>query len=670
MDDEIEEADERTSLTAHQSHARTSTDNADGMDIDGDIVVDTSLGKKDLGDIDVEEECEPSSAPASSEYKVVRTLNQKDDHSLRRRMNSTIETLISKDKKLDKELAEEGYFKWGGLILNPSQQVNNSQSHHWDNVKDFYEGFDDALYKKKSSCSRKVLTVPSVLLGLLLGFLEPGGVVALTWGLGYELFSLGENLPDSVSAFITISTLLFLLPPCMEQAVTFMDNVLDFFYGGNTLTESKSDAKPHKQKLGYEKETGFNRCCKYLKIPTVPFYYVTSAAYALVATAPFAVIFWQLEDSIPGKRAEIFFWREVFPLIFYIGERKFSETLRFLKGVEQQRHAAVIHMWDQKRRILLHRLDTMEKLITSPHSNNLVGLLYKHYENARQTINAIPSLSQDKKLLLADGETLSLATLFFLKPQGHNFFDNLKEEFNDVSLSETSPLYELRSRINEVPAQKMQRLIDHIDKLPATPFPNEVVRAATTYLNGVSAVGASIVNAWAIKQPLLAMGLDQDVSSGIAYSVAIGQTLGDACAKSNIQKQTFLNLLDFASTRRDLYGARWTTKFLSFWASLFLSIPYPALIYQVLNDNGCTSLAPLSFELALSTVPTEWASNYQFLSSYYDKLITDFVRILPAWSIRQQRTILLYELNRVRQQLRELDQPSTEKLYAETQDSL
>ncbi|MBY0500608.1 MAG: hypothetical protein K2P93_01225 [Alphaproteobacteria bacterium] len=665
MDNERAVADERTPLAIPRS---TPSIENEGMAIDGDIDIDTSPRKNDHNDITVVEEAAPA-APPTAEHKTVTTLNQSDDHALRKNLNQIIETLVLKDTKLKKDLAEEGHFKWGGLILKPTQVVR-SQAPQWDDIGEFYDGFDDALYRKKTTTCRKVLTVPSVLLGLLLGFLEPGGIVALTWGLGYELFSLGENLPDSVSQFITIATLLFLLPPCMEQAVTFMGHVLDFFFGGDELTESKDDAKPHKQKLGYEKETGLRHCCKYFKIPTVPLYYVTSAAYALAATAPFAVIFWQLEKSIPGERAKIFFWREVFPLIFYIAERKFTETVRFFKGVEHQRHAAVTHMWDQKRRILLHRLDTMEKLLTSPHSNNLANLLYKHYESTLKKINTLPSLSHDNNSILTEGEYLSLATLFFLRPEGHNFFDNLQTEFDEAPINEESALFELRSRFKEVPTQKMQRLIDHIDKLPAAPFPNEVVKAATTYLNGVSAVGASIVNAWAIKQPLLALGLNQDASSGIAYSVAIAQTLGDACAKSNIQKQTFLNLLDFGSTRRDLYGARWVTKFFSFWTSLFLSIPYPALIYQVLSDNGCDSLTALTFALAVSTVPTEWASNYQFLNWYYDKLITDIVRVLPAWSIKQKRTILLYELNRVRQELRELDQPSTEKLYAETQESI
>ena len=193
------------------------------------------------------------------------------------------------------------------------------------------------------------------------------------------------------------------------------------------------------------------------------------------------------------------------------------------------------------------------------------------------------------------------------------------------------------------------------------------LKQAATWTKGLSTIGELIVTTYALEQFALYLGLDPTNAEVIAYTGAVAHGLFSAFTQSDIQETTFLGARHFGSKYADFWPFRWGANVLSAATAAFLSVPYPCIINQALGES--TPLYVRAF-LALSTVPNQFTSFYNFCHQKYAKLITKIVTEIPIKTTKQKRAWLNLQLERMHELIEKLDQETTEQWYNLCQEGL
>ncbi|MBY0500893.1 MAG: hypothetical protein K2P93_02695 [Alphaproteobacteria bacterium] len=595
-------------------------------------------------------------------------LNINPNHPKRQIVNGFLHQLSNKPK-LMKKLGDEGIHDTALIIYDLSKQpsLNSNSPSPWTKTSEFLTEFDKRFFDTKISSVRKASRFVTMPLSVIFGSLAPAGIVATTWYLWgsnvYDKLIVGP-LPDLITLVATVS----LLPPCIVQVLESTESAADLVFGNNGLIPTKHDSKPHIQKLGIEVST----CCKSLRIPTPLVYAAVSTFDAALVALPYLVFFHTAEFE-PNVDGETFFYIRFIPFTFFYLQKTFQENYDFFIRHEHKNKTKVIRMVRQKKDILQRRLKTMGWHINSKGSDKLVEKLYELIQT---------ELKQSNK---DDGnEHISALSLLFLKLTRSNSFQELQNEFSqqarknpslefahfeqaemdvqsiNAPLQELANLKQFAREFEAVPAQSMANLIGDIDKLPSETNMSRFLKQAATWTKGLSTIGELIVTTYALQQFALFLGLDPTDADAIAYTGAIAHGLFSAFTQSDIQETTFLRARHLGSTYADFWPFRWCTSALSTATALFLSVPYPCIINEALGESTPPYVRAF---LALSTVPNQFTSFYNFCHQKYAKLITKIVTTVPIKTTKQKRAWINNHLERMHELIETLDQDTTQDWY-------
>ncbi|MBX9620963.1 MAG: hypothetical protein K2X28_02880 [Alphaproteobacteria bacterium] len=586
----------------------------------------------------------------------ISILNVNPEHPIRKKLNLQIHQLALKPKLL-KKLGEEGLQNTAVIIYNPSKKPPQHKNRplSWTNTEQFLEEFDKCFFRKDSKFRNmsRAITVP---FGVIIGLLEPGGIVATTW------YLWGETLYDKLvegelATGITIGTLLILTPPCIVQSVEFTENLANFVFGNKELTPSKDDVKPHIQKLGTTVDLLEKLCCcKSFRLSTFPIYSIVSALDAAIVTLVYSNFFYTAEFQ-PNVNGELFFYIRALPFALFYFSNTFDVNYKFFTDHEHQKKSNMIRMVAEKKNILRRRLETMKWHINSSKSGGLVHELYTLMQGELEKTNK------------NDGEEhISALSLLFLKLSRTEMFKELQQELSAQAMNSTEEeIKNIVSEMETMPIQGMSNLITDIDRLPSETTMASFLKQAATFAQGLSTVGELIATSYGINQLALSLGLDPASAEYLSYVAAIAHCGLSAFTQSDIQKTTFLRTQKAFSTCADFWPVRWGVNCLSAATALFLSVPYPCIINEALGDGTPPYIRAF---LALSTVPKQFSSFYNFCHTEYGELVTKIATSIPIKTVKQERAWLNELIDKMNEWIGKLDQNTTEQLYNLSQEGL
>jgi hypothetical protein len=587
----------------------------------------------------------------------ISILNVNPEHPIRRRLNLQLHQLALKPKLL-KKLGEEGLQNTAIIIYDPSKRPSSHENRppSWTNTAQFLENFDKCFFEKDSK-SRKISRAITGPFGVVIGLLEPGGIVATTWYLwGETLYD--ELVEGKLATGITIGTLLILAPPCIVQTVELTENLANFVFGNKELTPSKDDAKPHIQKLGATIDLLEKLCCgKSFRLSTVPIYTIASALDAAIVTLVYSNFFYTAEFQ-PNVNGELFFYIRVLPFALFYFSNTFDVNYKFFTDHEHQKKSNIIRMVAQKKEILRRRLETMKWYINSPGSDALVHQLYTLIQGELEKTN-----KNDGK------EHISALSLLFLKLSRTEMFKELQQELSEQVINSTEEeIKNIVSEMEAIPIQGMSNLITDIDRLPSETTMARFLKQAATFSQGLSTVGELIATSYGIQQLALSLGLDPTSAEYLSYTAAIAHCGLNAFTQSDIQKTTFLRTQKTFSTCADFWPVRWGVNCLSAATALFLSVPYPCIINEALGDGTPPYVRAF---LSLSTFPKQFSFFYNFCHTMYGELVTRIATtVIPIKTVKQERAWINEQLEKMCEWTGKLDQNTTEQLYNLSQEGI
>ena len=290
----------------------------------------------------------------------------------------------------------------------------------WTDTAYFLAELDKNFFNHPMSKKRIAL----ITLGAIEGGLAPWGISPLVMYLGENLLTFipvggfaSEGLVYTVIAFSTL--------PCMQQIGEFMNDIGKNFFDKNGFTPSTGDKGPHIQKTDFEIETGYQRCCRYINIPTNTLSMIFSCTSALFRALPMGLLWWEAETPFPEFRNAF-----LGPLVVFYVVKTYKESMNFCNVFAHQRATEPLPMVKEKKQILRERIKTLERCASAEASDALVEKLYSLIQE-----------ELEKKNLLVDEDPkrhISAFSALMIKLTQASAFQNIQDELAEHAYSDVS----------------------------------------------------------------------------------------------------------------------------------------------------------------------------------------------------------------------------------------
>lgn len=516
----------------------------------------------------------------------------------------------------------------------------------WTDTAYFLAELDKNFFNHPMSKKRIAL----ITLGAIEGGLAPWGISPLVMYLGENLLTFipvggfaSEGLVYTVIAFSTL--------PCMQQIGEFMNDIGKNFFDKNGFTPSTGDKGPHIQKTDFEIETGYQRCCRYINIPTNTLSMIFSCTSALFRALPMGLLWWEAETPFPEFRNAF-----LGPLVVFYVVKTYKESMNFCNVFAHQRATEPLPMVKEKKQILRERIKTLERCASAEASDALVEKLYSLIQE-----------ELEKKNLLVDEDPkrhISAFSALMIKLTQASAFQNIQDELAEHAYSDVS-LRPIVEQIGSLQVPGMAKLITDIDQKRGETGARTLLENLSTFIHGAATPGRFFVTCWAVTKVLMYMGVVEDPALYVSFGAAAIDVVLRAMTEWYVQKDTFLSLRDVGSTKMPFWPVMWVTNTLSFVNSTFFSIPTAAIVFNVMSD------CPLYVKacVALLTLPSEFTSFYTFFHDRYAQFIEN-ITTLRVRTPSQKRAWLNVHFKNAKKFIREADQNTIEQIYNLTQGGL